>query len=115
MARQFGVISFVSGGTTALTGIIAQSVTKSTSVETATARGESGKVIDMLAYSKTETITVRGLLDAASPSVLAGNTIVISGGTYMITSAEQTESNTDFVQYSITATKSDSAVPVAYS
>ena len=115
MARQFGVISIVSGGTTAITGLIANSVTASESVETAQARDESGKVIDHQAYSKTKTITVRGLLDAASPSVTAGSVIVIGGGTFLVTSAEQTESNTAFVEYSITATESDDCVPVAYS
>jgi hypothetical protein len=114
MARQFGVISIVSGSTSAIADLIANSVTVSESVETAQARDESGKVIDHQAYSKTKTITVRGLLDAAAPAVTAGSVIVISGGTFLVTNAEQTESNTAFVEYSITATESDGCGPVAY-
>ena len=115
MARQFGVVSIVSGGTTALTGIIANNVTSGATVETATARDENGKVINNQAYSKTKTITVRGLLDASSPSVEAGNVIAISGGTYLITSSEKTESNTAFTEYSITAVSIDGSTPTAYS
>jgi hypothetical protein len=114
MARQFGVISIVSGSTTAVADIIAESVNKSNSVETATARDESGKVIDMQAYSKTTTLTINGLLNVSTPTVDAGSVIVISGGTFLVTSAEMVESNTDFVRYNLTVTQSDNCVPVAY-
>jgi hypothetical protein len=114
MARQFGVISIVSGSTTAVADIIAESVNKSNSVETATARDESGKVIDMQAYSKTTTLTINGLLNVSAPTVDAGSVIVISGGTFLVTSAEMVESNTDFVRYNLTVTQSDNCVPVAY-
>jgi hypothetical protein len=62
MARSFGVISIISGTTTAVADIVAESVNKAVSVETATARDESGKVTDMKAYSKTTTYTINGLL-----------------------------------------------------
>jgi hypothetical protein len=114
MARQFGVISIISGTTTAVADIIAESVNKSNSVETATARDESGKVIDMQAYSKTTTLTINGLLNVSTPTIDAGSVIVISGGTFLVTSAEQVESNTDYVRYNLTATQSDNCVPVAY-
>ena len=112
MARQFGIISAPSG---TITSMVVNGVTKSNSVETAQARDESGKVTDFQAYSKTITLTIRGLLDASAPSVDAGSVIVISGSTCLVTSAEITESNTSFVEYSITATTSDGCVPVAYS
>lgn len=115
MARSFGVISIVSGGTTAIADIIAESVNKSNSVETATARDESGKVIDMQAYSKTTTLTINGLLNVSTPTIDAGSVVVISGGTFLVTSAELVESNTDFVRYNLTVTASDNCVPVAYS
>lgn len=114
MARQFGVVSIVSGETPTIAGIIAESVTTSESVETAQARDESGKVIDFQAYSKTKTLTINALLDTATPSVTAGSNIVISGGTFLVTSAEQVESNTDFVRYNLTVTTSDDCVPVEY-
>ena len=50
MARQFGVIAV--GGTAAITGIVANSVEFSDSIEKATARNEQGKVTDTKAYSK---------------------------------------------------------------
>ena len=111
MARQFGIISAPSG---TITSMVVNGITKSDSVETAQARDESGKVIDYQAYSKTTTLTIRGLLDAAEPAVEAGSVVVISGGTFLVTSAELTESNTAFVEYSITATSSDGCIPVAY-
>lgn len=111
MARQFGIISAPSG---TITSMVVNGVTKSNTVETAQARDESGKVINHQAYSKTTTFTIRGLLDASAPSVDAGSVVVISGSTCLITSAELTESNTAFVEYSITATISDDCVPVAY-
>lgn len=114
MARSFGVISIISGTTSAIADVIAESVTKSESVETATARDESGKVINHQAYSKTTTLTINGLLDAAAPTVTAGSVIAISGGTFLVTSAEQVESNTDYVRYNLTVTASDNCVPTAY-
>ena len=115
MARSFGVISIVSGGTSAIADIIAESVTKSESVETAQARDESGKVIDHHAYSKTTQLTINGLLNVSEPTVEAGSVIVISGGTFLVTNAEQVESNTDYVKYNLTVTASDGCIPVAYS
>lgn len=111
MARQFGIITVPAG---TITAMVANSVSSSTSVETATARNESGKVINNQAYSKTTTLTVRGLLDAASPTVVAGSTIVISGGTFLVTSAELSESNTAFVEYSLTAVSIDGCTPTPY-
>lgn len=115
MARSFGVISIVSGTTTAIADIVAESVNTAESVETATARNEVGKVTDVLAYSKTKTLTINGLLNVSAPTVTAGSTIVISGGTFLVTNAELVESNTDFVRYNLTVTSSDDCVPIAYS
>jgi hypothetical protein len=114
MARSFGVISIVSGGTTAISDIVAESVNKAVSVETATARDESGKVTDMKAYSKTTTYTINGLLNVATPTIEAGSVIAISGGTFLVTNAELVESNTDFVRYNLTVTASDACTPTAY-
>lgn len=115
MARSFGVISIVTGTTTAIADIVAESVNTSESVETATARNEVGKVTDVIAYSRTKTLTINGLLNVSAPTVTAGSTITISGGTFLVTSAELVESNTDYVRYNLTVTSSDNCVPVAYS
>lgn len=114
MARSFGVISIISGTTTAVADIVAESVNKAVSVETATARDESGKVTDMKAYSKTTTYTINGLLNVSTPTIEAGSVIAISGGTFLVTNAELVESNTDFVRYNLTVTVSDACVPTAY-
>ena len=114
MARKFGVVS-VTGGTAPFTSMVVQSFSKSTSVEKATAKNEYGKTIDVKAYSKTVSVSIQGLLDAASPDIEAGMTITISGTTFMVDSAEVAESNTDFVRYNITATSEDACVPTAYS
>lgn len=115
MARQFGVISI--SGTTAITGIVANSVEFSDNVEKAMARNEAGKVTDTQAYSKGTTISVRGKLDTprASLAVSAGQTIVISGGTYMIDSVTVSETNTEFADVALTASKNDNTTFTVYS
>lgn len=115
MARQFGVIAV--GGTAAITGIMANSVEFSDSIEKAIARNEQGKVTDTKAYSKVVSISVRGKLDTprAELDVSAGQTIVISGGTYMIDSVTVSETNTEFADVSLTASKNDSSTFTAYS
>lgn len=117
--RQFGVIY---GATVSITGqtaagIVVNSFEKSESVEKATARNEQGKVTDTKAYSKTTSISIRGKLDVslATFPVTAGNTIVISGSTYMIDSVTATENNTDFADVAITASKQDSTTLTVYS
>lgn len=112
MARQFGVVIVPSG---TISSLVANSVSSATSVETATARNEMGKVTDIQAYSKTTTVTIRGLLDAAAPGVVAGSTVTIPAGTFLVTNAEVSETNTNFTEYSITATMMDSASIVVYS
>lgn len=113
--RHLGVISFVSGTTTGIAGIIVESDNIAKSVETAMARDESGKVINHEAYSKTTTITANGLLNTDTPEVDAGSVIVVSGGTFLVTNAEQVESNTDFVRYNLTLEKHDDCIPTPYS
>ena len=115
MARQFGVVSIIGGTSAVAVDIVAESCNKSISVETATARDENGKVIDFQAYSKSTTYTINGLLNVNAPTIEPGSVVVIGGGTFMVTSAELVESNTDFVRYNLTVTTYDAVVPVAYS
>ena len=113
--RHLGVISFISGTSTGIAGIIVESDNIAKSVETAIARNESGKVINHEAYSKTTTVTANGLLNTDTPEIDAGSVIVVSGGTFLVTNAEQVENNTDFVRYNLTMEKHDSCIPTAYS
>ena len=115
MARSFGVITITGGTDAVAVDIVAESCNKAVAVETATARDESGKVIDFQAYSKSTTYTINGLLNVSAPTVEAGSVVVISGGTFLVTNAELVESNTDFVRYNLTVTAYDACVPVAYS
>ena len=118
LARQFGIVT-VHGGTAAgnIAGILIQSLSISTAIEKATAKGEDGKTINVQAYSKSKTLSVQGLLntDAGVTKIEAGDTIVISGTTFLVDSAEQAESNTDFTRYNLTISSEDGCVPVAYS
>lgn len=117
--RQYGVVSYVHGTTTGIAGIIVENATDSETVETATARDETGKVINHQAYSRAITVNANGLLNDPDAVVHAGSVVTIGGGTdavsYLVTSAEKTESNTDFVRYAITMQNMDGCTPVAYS
>lgn len=106
MARQFGIITNTSGVTSKL---IANSVTKSSSVEKAEARNSVGQVIDQQAYSKSDSYNIRGLLDAEAPDVEAGDKITLGGVDYLVDSAEIVESNTAFVEWSISCSRADAA------
>ena len=114
MARSFGIVS-VTGGTAPFASMVIQSFSRSTSIEKATAKNETGKTINVQAYSKGITISVQGLLDASEPDVEAGATIVISGTTFLVDTAEVAEANTDFVRYNITASSEDDCIPTPYS
>lgn len=113
--RKLGVISFISGTTSGIADIIVESDNIAKTVETAIARNEKGKVINHEAYSKTTTISANGLLNTDAPTIDAGSVIVVTGGTFLVTSAEQVEQNTDFVRYNLTMEKHDDCIPTAYS
>lgn len=111
MARQFGIITNTSGG---VTDVVINSCEKSGSVEVAEARDEQGKVTDRKAYSKQTSYNIRGLLNASGASIEAGDVITFGGVSYLVTNATQTESNTAYVEYAITADTADSATNEAY-
>jgi len=111
MARQFGIISTVSG----FTGVVVTSFDKQTTVEVAEARDGSGKVTDQKAYSRTTTLTATCLLDSADYSVAAGDSITFDSVSYLITNVTVREQNTEFATVTITAERKDSATIAAYS
>lgn len=89
-------------------GLIANSVSINTTVETAEARNVSGQIIDIAAYSKAKEVTIDGLF--VGEGVEPGSSITIGGDDYLVTTSTKTESNTDFQQGSVTARTADGAV-----
>ena len=110
--RQFGIITNTSGGVASL--IVPNGIQSQNSVETAEARNEQGKVTDIVAYSKSQTVTFRGLLNNTEYDFDAGSTITIGSSTYLVESRDINEQNTAFVEVTITAKLSDAATITAY-
>ena len=75
----------------------------------------TGKVTDVKAYSLRTTYDVKGVLDSASMSVHAGDTVTLGGKTCIVKSVDVSESNTGFAEGTISAEAVDSASVVAYS
>lgn len=110
MARQFGIITTSAG----VAGIVTNSFSTKESAEVAEARDETGKVTDVKAYSLRTTYDVKGVLDSASMSVHAGDTVTLGGKTCIVKSVDVSESNTGFAEGTISAEAVDSASVVAY-
>ena len=111
MAVQFGIITAASG----VTGISLTDVTISHGADIADARDSSGKVTDLKAYSKNTTLTCNGYLTYGGSVIEAGTSVTVDGTTYIVESAEQVESNTEFVRYNLTMRTADSATISAIS
>lgn len=107
MARQFGIIS----SSTGVTGIVIQSIQKGSSLETANAMDEHGNITDINGYGKKVTVNIKGLLNGGS-SIDAGSAITVGTDTYIITSAQVSESNTGYVEADITAEGAPGVTPV---
>jgi len=110
--RHWGIISIT--GTTVFESVVMQGFTKSITVEKATAKDETGKTINVKAYSKATSISCQGLLNASAPAIDAGATVILSGTTFLVDSVEQVEANTDFVRYNFTLSSEDGCVPEEY-
>lgn len=110
--RRFGIITNTSGGVASL--IVPNGIQSQNSVETAMARNSEGKVTDIHAYSKTRSVTFRGLLNNTEFDFDAGSTITIDSDTFIVKSRDINEQNTDFVEVTITAETVDSATITAY-
>lgn len=111
MAKQFAISTIYQTGVTSYG--VASEVSKKTSVETATARDEDGKVTDEIAYSKRTSITIDGTLSGTAPA--AGDVLTVDGATYLIKSVEVKESNSAYSTFTLTAEKDDAATQVGYS
>lgn len=97
-SRLFGIQQDVTGLST---GIIVNSINRNTNTETAEARDQKGKVIDIAVVSTGEEITIDGL--ATSGGVSIGSTITIGNKKYLVTGASSTETNTAFKTQNVTA------------
>lgn len=106
--RKWGIITSVTG---LEAGICVNSLDTSENVETGQARNEKGQVTDMCGFSRTRSITVTGVLDTAKGELAkAGAKLTIGGKDYLITSVQKKESNTTFVEVTLTCEGSDEAI-----
>lgn len=105
--RKFGIVTDVSGITA---GIMINSLDFNETVETAQARDEQGRIVDIAAYSNSKTVSIQGLMDTAKGSVAtAGSIITLDGKQWLIDSVAKRESNTGFVELTISARTADNA------
>lgn len=91
-ARIFGVTSTLSG---LGTGIIVNSMSYNDSVQVAEARNEKGKLLDLAAYSFSNTTSIDGLYTGGEGTA-AGDVVTINGKDYLIESNTHNENNTEF-------------------
>lgn len=105
--RKFGIISNLTG---VQNGITVQSIDYSENVQVAQARGEKGELLDIAGYSQTRQINLTGLMDTAKGDpATAGSILTIDGKSYLIDSVSRRESNSSFVELTISARGGDDA------
>lgn len=106
--RKFGIITDVSGITG---GIMINSLSFTENAETAEARNEKGQVTDYAAYSRNSTCNITGVLDTAKGELAkAGSKITFDGKDWIIDSVSKNESNSTFVEVSVSCKSADDAI-----
>lgn len=106
--RSFGIITDVTGVTG---GLVINSLSFSETSQIAQCRGERGEVLDLAAYSKAKTVNITGYLDSSKGTLAtAGSKITLQGKDWIIDSVSKNESNSTFVEVTISARTADSAV-----
>lgn len=106
--RSFGIVTSVQGVSG---GLVINSLSFSESAEIAECRGEKGEVLDLAAYSKAKTVNITGYLDSSKGTLAtAGSKITLDGKDWIIDSVSKNESNSTFVEVSISARSADSAI-----
>lgn len=105
--RKWGIISDVSGITA---GVMINSLDFSETVQTAQCRDELGRITDIASYSNSKSVNIQGVMDTAKGSVAtAGSIITLDGKQWLIDNVSKRESNTGFVELTISARTADNA------
>lgn len=102
-SRIFGVTSELSG----FTGFIANSFSSNETAETAEARDEKGKLLDLAPYSKSKEITMEALITTESNAAAVGSKVSIGGIDALVAGINKQESNTDFQRATLTLRQGD--------
>ena len=106
--RKWGIITDVSNITG---GILINSLSFEDSAETAEARDDKGRVVDLAAYSRQQSVTIQGLMDTAKGTLAtAGSKLTLDGKDWIIESVSKQQSNQDFVRLTVVAKSSDNAI-----
>ena len=105
--HKFGIIS---NGVSA-TGLVVQSCNKDENVEIAEARNA-----ELKAYSKGTTYSITGLVKdgESETTVTVGSSVTIDNLNLIVESVSKQETNTGFVQVTMTCRTADSATITAY-
>ena len=106
--RKFGIITDVSGVTG---GIVINSLSFTDTAEIAQCRDDKGKIIDYAAYSNSKTVSITGVMDTSKGTLAtAGSKITLDGKDWIIDSVSKNESNSAFVQVTVSAKTADDAI-----
>lgn len=106
--RKFGIISDISGLTA---GVVVNGLDYSETVEVAEARDENGAIIDLVGFSNNKTVSISGVMQGEVADLAkAGNSITLDSKTWLITDVSRNETNTGFVQVTISARTADNAI-----
>lgn len=98
--RKFGVTSNLSG---LQQGIVVNSINHNFSTESAEARDQVGRLIDIAVYGESEQITIDGLTTTDGNQVKAGDIITLGNKNYLVTTTSNNESNTAFETANVNA------------
>lgn len=105
-SRKFGVTSNLSG---LQQGIVVNSINHNFNTETAEARDQAGRIIDIAVYGESEEISIDGLTTTDGDQVKAGSIISLGSKNYLVTSVSNNESNTAFETANVNARWSEDA------
>ena len=112
MARKFGIVTSLEGFTA---GMVVNSLSFSESAEIAEARNQYGQVTDYASYSRAKTVNITGLLDQSKGELVkAGAKITLGTENYIIDNVSKNESNTGFVEVTISAKTADNVQITIY-
>lgn len=107
MSTKFGIITSIDQ---LQAGITVNSLDTQQTVQTAEARNETGAITDITAFSNRKTVSIQGVMTGNTADLAtAGSIITLGGVDWLITDVSRAESNTDYVQVTISATTADDA------